>query len=113
MYGNFILNLQVVYELDNWPRNPVNNFTLKNCLFDTVKLIRNADKAKFAYNGQGIAFDGKGTRSFGNDSTRNVVIFGVDNTSSSHADNQKVNFLELGEGSTDGINNSVDIAEKK
>ena len=103
----------MVYELDNWPRNPVDNFTLKNCLFDTVKLTRDADKTKFAYNGQGIAFDGQGMQSFGNYFIRNVINFGVDNTSSSRTDNQKINFLELGEGSTDDINDSVDIAEKK
>ena len=38
--------------------------------------------------GYGIAFDGKGMWSFGNDFTRNVIIFGVDNSSSSHADNR-------------------------
>ena len=42
---NLILNLYVVYELNNWPRNPTNNFTLKNCLLGTVKLTRNAGKS--------------------------------------------------------------------
>ena len=32
LYYNFILNLYIVYELSPWPRNPVNNFTLKNYL---------------------------------------------------------------------------------
>ena len=31
-------------------------------------------------------FDGKGERSFGNDYARNIIIFGVCNSSSSHAD---------------------------
>ena len=35
---------------------------------------------------------------------RNVVIFGVDNSSSSHSDNCKNNFLILGEGPTSHIN---------
>ena len=39
--------------------------------------------------------------SFGNGFARNVVIFGVDNISSSHTDNQKNNFLVLVEGPTD------------
>ena len=51
LYNNFILNLYIVYELNTWPQNPTNNFTLKNCLFGTVKLTRNADKTKFTYNG--------------------------------------------------------------
>ena len=33
--------------LNTWPRIPTNNFTLKNCLFGTVKLTRNVDKNKF------------------------------------------------------------------
>ena len=33
LYSNFILNSYIVYELNTWPRNPTNNFTLKNCLF--------------------------------------------------------------------------------
>ena len=49
----------MVYELNTWSRNPVNNFTLKNSLFGTVKLVRNAIKSKFTYNGRGIAFDGE------------------------------------------------------
>ena len=27
--SDFILNLYKVYELNNWPHNPINNFTLK------------------------------------------------------------------------------------
>ena len=44
------------------------------------------------YNGYGITFDSTGSCSFDNDSVRNVIIFGVDNSSSSHADNSKNNF---------------------
>ena len=82
LYSNFLLNLYIVYELNNSPHNPTNKFLLKNCLSGTVKLVSNTIKIKFTYNGQGIAFDGKGSWSFGNDFARNVVIFGVDNSSS-------------------------------
>ena len=44
---------------------------------------------KINYNGQGITFDGNGMCSFGNDFVENVVVFDVDNTSSSHTDNKK------------------------
>ena len=47
-----------------------------------------------------------------NDFARNVIIFGVDNTSSSHTDNRKNNFLVLGEA-THGINDSTGAAGKK
>ena len=79
MYSSFILNLYIVYERNNWSRNPTNNFKPKNCLFGTVKLKRNADKNKFTYNDREIAFNGKVVRNFGNGFARNIVIFGVDN----------------------------------
>ena len=43
---------------------------------------------KVVYSGYGIAFDGKGEWGFGNDLARNVIIFGVDNSVSSHANNR-------------------------
>ena len=60
-----------------------------------------------AYTGYGISFCGAGSWGFGNDLARNVAIFGVDNISSSHAENRKNIFLILGEGLTDNINGSV------
>ena len=75
--------------------------------------VRNEIISKFTYNGRGIAFDGEGSWSFGNDVFRNVVIFGVDNSSSSHTDNRKNHFLVLGEGPTQGINDSSGSAENK
>lgn len=30
LYGNFMLTLFIVYELNKWPRNPTNNFALKS-----------------------------------------------------------------------------------
>ena len=49
----------------------------------------------------------EGSWSSGNDSAGNVVICGVDNTSSSHSDIRKNNFLLFGERLTDGINDSI------
>ena len=40
--------------------------------------------------------------SFDNDTTRNVIIFDVDNSSSSHGHNRRNNFLVLGFGSPEG-----------
>ena len=58
------------------------------------------------YSSYRIVFDGAGSWSFGNHFARNVVIFAVDNSSSSHSDNRKNNFLILDEGDTFGINGS-------
>ena len=50
---------------------------------------------------------------FVNDSASNVVIFGADNSSSSHADNYKNDCLVLEEGDDFGIFGSFSAAEKK
>ena len=112
LYCNFILNVYMAYELNTSAHNPANNFTLKNCLFRTFKLERNTIKSKFTYNGREIAFDGEGSWSFGNDFARNFLIFGVNNSSSSHTDNRKSNFLVLGEGPTQGITDTTGAVEK-
>ena len=49
-------------------------------------IVKNSDKEKYVYSGYGIAFDGEIEWSFDNDYARNIIIFGVDNSSSSHAD---------------------------
>ena len=99
LFSNLILNLYLFYELNSWPRTPTNNFTLKKCLLGTVKLVKNTIKGKYTYNGRGKAFDGKGLWSFGNDFPGNVVIFGIDNSSSSDT-NLNNKFLVLGERPT-------------
>ena len=65
------------------------------------------------YSGYGTTFDSAGSWSFGNDFTRNDVIFGVDNSSSSDADDRKNDFLVLGEGPAYGINGSFGSTEEK
>ena len=56
---------------------------------------KNSDREKYMYSGYEIAFDGKGSWSFSDDFARNVIIFRVDNSSLSHADNLKSDFLIL------------------
>ena len=46
------------------------------------------------YSGYGVTFGSAGSWSFDNNAARNVIIFGVDNSSSSHADNRKNNFFQ-------------------
>lgn len=77
----------------------------------TVTLVTNATKSKFTYHGSRIAIDGEGSWSIDNDFAWNVIIFGLDNSWLSHADNQNINFLVLCEGPTYGINDSTCTAE--
>ena len=65
------------------------------------------------YKGYEIAIDVKGTWRFDNDYADTVVIFGTDNSSSSHAGNYKDNFSVLGEQDTSGINGTFSAPEKK
>ena len=58
-------------------------------MFGTIKLVKNAIKSRFNQNGRGTVFNGEGSWSFDNDFARNVVIFGVDNNSSSDTDDGK------------------------
>ena len=66
----------------------ISNSPLKNCLFGAVPLTKNADIDKYGYSGYGIGFDRKGECSFlGGGYGQNVIIFGVDTSSSFHIDN--------------------------
>ena len=112
-YLTKIVNVYIVYDLDAWPRNPTNNFKFKNCLFGTLNIVKNSDKEKYIYSGYGIIFNSASSWSLGNDFAKNVVIFGVDNSSSSHSNNRKNNLFVLGEGPTYGINGSFGSSEKK
>ena len=64
--------------------------TLENCLFGAVTLTKNADIDKYGYSGYGTGFDRKGEFSFlGGGYGQNVIMFGVDMSSSFHIDNKK------------------------
>ena len=52
------------------------------------------------YSGYGIAYHGAGLQNFDNDFAKNVLIFGIDNSSSADTDNSKNIFLLLGEDQT-------------
>ena len=103
----------IVYDLDAWPRSPTNNFKFKNCLFRGTSIVKNSDKEKYVCSGYAIRFDIAGSWSFDKDFARNVIIFGADNSLSSHSNNRQNNFLLLGEGPTYGINGSLGSPEKK
>ena len=82
-------------------------------MFGATNIVKNSDKEKYIYSGYGITFGSAGSWSFDNGFARNVVIFGVDNSSSSHSDNRQNNFLVLGEGPTYVINGRFGSPEKK
>ena len=91
-YLTKIVNVYIAYDLDAWSRNPTNNFKFNNCLFGATIIVKNSDKEKYVYSGYGMTFDSAGSWSFDNDVARYVIIFGVDNSSSSYSDNAKITF---------------------
>ena len=78
-------------------------------MFGATNIVKHNFKENWVYSSSVIAFDEKGEWNF--DFAENVIIFGDDNSSSSHADNRKTNFLVLGEGPTYGINGSFGTPE--
>ena len=75
-------------------------------------MTKNADIDKYGYSGYGIGFDRRGSFSFpGGGFGQNVLIFGVDMSSSAHIDNKKKDILVLGKGPTQGLEHTL-TAEK-
>ena len=112
-YLTKIINVYIVSDLELGRKNPTNNFKLRNCLFHVTNTVKYSDKEKYLFSGYGKTFESAGFWSFNNDSAKNVITFGVDNSPLSHADNRKNNFLVLGVGPTFGINGIFGSAEKK
>ena len=85
-----ITNFLIAYELDTWSRDLHCDFTLKSCLLGGIKLSKNADADKYVYSGYGIEFDSRSLFSLTNFALgKNVIIFGVDSSTSVPIDNKK------------------------
>ena len=86
--------------------------TLKNCLFCAVTLTKNADIEKYGNSGFGIGFDRRSSLAFpGGGFGQNVLILGVDMSSTVHIDNKGKDILVLGKGPTQGLESTL-TAEK-
>ena len=83
------VNIYIVYELGA-SRSHNNDPTLKSYLFGAVTLTKNANIDKYGYSGYGVGFDRRSGFSFPSGGFgQNVLIFGVDMSSSAHIDNKK------------------------
>ena len=107
-----IVNSYIVYKLDKIYVKA--HHTLVNCLFRAVSITKNADIDKSKYSGYGIGFDRTGVYLLPDGSFRgNVVIFGVDMSSSVHVTNNKgKDILILGSGPMQGLGEHLLTAEK-
>ena len=95
-----IVNIYIVYELTG-SSSDNNDLTVKSYLFGAVTLTKNADIDKCGYSGYGIGFDRRGSFPFpGIGLGRNVIVFGVDMSSSTKIDSKEKYILILGKGPT-------------
>ena len=110
-----IVKIYIVYEIST-NFNIIQHFhsysTLDNCLFGAVSLAKKADVDRYKYSRYGIGFDRHGFFSHPSGGTgRNVIIFGVDMSSSTKINNRRKDILILGKGSTQGLEHTLS-AEK-
>ena len=90
-----IVNIYIVYEIDDY-FNDISYPALENCLSGSVKLTKTVDIHKYGYSGYGIGFYRNIFFSIGNEISKNVIVFGVDMSSSRKIDNRKKDILILG-----------------
>ena len=115
-----VINIYVVYKVDPISSTRNADYTVQNALFGTMKITKNADSSKNNYTGYGLRFDegdefGHIVKKVSFDRTtdaRNVIIFGVDMSSSIHATNRANNIYVMGKGLTQRINDTTIYAEK-
>ena len=82
-------NVYIVYELGA-SSSYDSDSTLKNCLFGAGTSTKNADIEKYGYSGFGFGSGRRSSFSFpGGGFGQNVLVFGVDMSSSAHIDNKK------------------------
>ena len=104
-----IENVYIAYELGA-SSSSVSDPTLKNCLFGAVTLTKNADIEKYRYSGFGIGFDRRSNFSFpGGGFGQNVLIVGVDMSSTVHINNKGKDILVLRKGPTQGSESTLTV----
>ena len=88
------------------------NFSLKDCLIGGIKLAKNADPDKFIYTGYSIGFNSSLEFSLPDGSVgKNVIIFRSDISSPVQIDNKKKDISVLGQGPTQGLDDTALTAE--
>ena len=119
--NNNVINIYCVYELDPIASTRDTRYTIQNALFGAMQIIKNATNYdKNNYKGYGICFDERSQ--FGHTITgngrahtangRNVLIFGVDMSFSAHTTNRGNHIYLMGDGLTQGINDTTLYVEK-
>ena len=119
--NNNIINIYCVYQLDPIASTRDTSYTIQNSLFGAMKITKNAtDYDKNNCKGYGICFDERSQ--FGHTITengrahttngRNVLVFGADMSLSAHATNRANHIYLMGDGLTQGVNDTTLYVEK-
>ena len=120
--NNNVINIYCVYKMDPIASTRDTSYTVQNALFGAMQITKDPrDNSKDDYKGYGICFDERSLFSHtitqdGRQRTSNsksVLIFEADMSFSSHATNRVNHIYLLGEGLTQGINDTTIYAEKK
>ena len=97
-----VVNIYTVFEIDRSVK--ISSYpTLENSLLGAVKLTKHVDIDLYKDSGYGIGLARKGFFFTGDEVGKNVIISGVDMSSSSHIDNKKKYFLILSKDPTQGL----------
>ena len=115
-----VINIYCVYKLDPISSTRNTDYTIQIALFGATKITKSTDFSKNNCKRYGLCFD-EGiefghTVKQGNFSrtanAKNVIIFGVDMSSSVHATNRANNVYVMGKDFIQGINDTTIYAEK-
>ena len=88
-------------------------FAILNALFGAMEITKNANTSKYKYKEYGMCFDKGGAFSKGSiNNGRNVLTFGVHESSLLHSNNKANNIYVMGIGPVQGIDNTTLYAEK-
>ena len=117
-----VINIYCAYKLDPIASSRDTSFTIQDALFGAMQITKNeTDNSKNNYKGYSICFD-EGSQ-FGHTMTkgvrthttngRNVLIFGADMSFSVHRTNRANHIYVMGDGRTQGIDDTTLYVEKK
>ena len=110
---NNTVNIYIVYRLNTISSTRNTDYTIQNALFGAMKITKNTDYSKNSYTGYGICFDEGRNFSKGNiNNGKNVIIFGVHESSSVQANNKANNIFVIGDLFVQGIDDTTLYAEK-
>ena len=119
--NNNAINIYCVYKLHPIASSRDTSFTIQNALVGAKQITKNAtNNSKNNYKGYGIYFDERSQFSHTiteggfalTTNGRNVLSFGVDMSFSAHATNRANHIYLMGEGLTQGINDTTIYVEK-